>query len=117
MATYFYDRPSTNQRRNRYIYPPSNENLRIFNLVDLFTSTRTGFDAFADAFVYPRTSLMFMQFGVILTRWVGFVEGTQRVILSLYVVADLDSKHGLEFVKEALSSIVRIIIIFPRSSS
>jgi hypothetical protein len=70
MATYFYDRPSTNQRRNRYIYPPSNENLRIFNLVDLFTSTRTGFDAFADAFVYPRTSLMFMQFGVILTRWV-----------------------------------------------
>jgi hypothetical protein len=35
------------------------------------------------------------------------------VILSLYVVADLDSKHGLEFVKEALSSIVRIIFFRP----
>jgi hypothetical protein len=31
------------------------------------------------------------------------------VVLSLYVVADLDSEHGLEFVKEALSSIVCIL--------
>jgi hypothetical protein len=62
MATYFYDQPSTNQRRNKYIYPPATESLRIFNVVDMFAPMRTGFDAFADAFVYPRTSSMFGQF-------------------------------------------------------
>jgi hypothetical protein len=55
MATYFYDQPTTNPRRSRYIYPTAAGSLRIFNVVELFK--RTGFEAFAlgEGFVYPRT--------------------------------------------------------------
>lgn len=41
MANWFYDLPTTNLRRNSYIYPSSTGgNLRIFNLLDVFGKTR-----------------------------------------------------------------------------
>jgi hypothetical protein len=54
MSTYFYDQPSTNQRRNRYIYPTAAGSLKIVNIVEMFA--RTGFEAFVyggKGFVYP----------------------------------------------------------------
>jgi UDP-glucose:glycoprotein glucosyltransferase len=58
LSTYFYDQPTTDKRRNRYIYPTVAGSLKIVNMVELFA--RTGFEAFASvegralAFVYPR---------------------------------------------------------------
>lgn len=52
MATYFYDQPSTSQRRNRYIYPASAlGSLHVFKLPELFS--RTGFFVSASSYVYP----------------------------------------------------------------
>lgn len=58
LATYFYDLPSTNARRNSYIYPdPSNpSSLRIFNLVEEYS--KAGFSLSAGAFAAPRESLI-----------------------------------------------------------
>ena len=58
LSTYFYDQPTTDKKRNRYIYPTATGGLKIVNMVELFA--RTGFEAFVavegkgSAFVYPR---------------------------------------------------------------
>ena len=53
MSTYFYDLPTTQHRRNRYIYSTTTDGgLRIVNLPELFL--RTGFSTSPSTFIYPR---------------------------------------------------------------
>ena len=108
LSTYFYDQPTTDKRRSRYIYPTAAGGLKIVNMVELFANT--GFEAFASvegkglAFVYPR------EYPYRVLVWdadLMGIEETQRILLSLYVIADFDTEYGLGLVKEALSSIVR----------
>ncbi|KAJ7264047.1 glycosyltransferase family 24 protein [Mycena haematopus] len=82
MSTYFYDLPTSSARRNRYIFPASGD-LRIVDLPQLFK--RTGFAVAPAGFVYP--------------------PETERIPMTLYVVADFDTEGGLLLLKEALSSI------------
>ncbi|KAK0452361.1 UDP-glucose:glycoprotein glucosyltransferase-domain-containing protein [Armillaria borealis] len=83
MSTYFYDLPSTQKTRNRFIIP-SNAigSLRIYNLPELFA--RTGFDVGPGAFLYPP-------------------EG--ETPLTLFLIADFNTEEGLELLKSALASI------------
>lgn len=87
IETYFYDQPSTSQRRNRHVYPTEGNgkgtDLRILDVGEVFERTGLGFGM---GFVHP--------------------EGTQRVLLSMYVVVDLDTRDGLGFVGEALRYLV-----------
>ncbi|KAF8164188.1 UDP-glucose:glycoprotein glucosyltransferase-domain-containing protein [Mycena galopus ATCC 62051] len=88
IENYFYDLPTSSARRNRYIFPASGPGaggaeLRIVNLPEVFG--RTGFRVAPGTFVYP--------------------PETERIPLTMYVVADLDTEAGLGLVKEALSSI------------
>ncbi|KAF5311086.1 hypothetical protein D9619_007791 [Psilocybe cf. subviscida] len=83
MSNYFYDLPTTSKRRNQYIYPSGSAALRVFNLHDLFTQTL--FLASPASYLYPTE----------------FKEISQ----TLFVIADLDSKDGVEIVKEAIASI------------
>lgn len=54
MANWFYDLPTTNLRRNSYIYPSSTgSNMRIFNLPDVFGKTRFRVDP--ATYLYPCT--------------------------------------------------------------
>ena len=52
IGTYFYDLPSTPERRNRYIYPnPAAGNLKVVSLPDVFEKTQPHL-AHA-SFIYP----------------------------------------------------------------
>ncbi|KAJ3505081.1 hypothetical protein NLJ89_g7601 [Agrocybe chaxingu] len=82
MSNYFYDLPTTNKRRNRYIYP-SPGGLRIVNLPEVFA--KSSFRASPPTYLYP--------------------SGWESVSESLYIIADLDSEAGLKLVKEALLSL------------
>lgn len=56
MSTYFYDQPTTNLRRNRYLYPTTTPgSLRIVNVLDLFS--RTGLHVSPSTYIYPRMSI------------------------------------------------------------
>ncbi|KAF4586958.1 hypothetical protein EYR40_010976 [Pleurotus pulmonarius] len=80
ISTYFYDLPSTNERRNRHIYPSSDANsLRIYSLPELLVDAGCHF-----TFIAP--------------------EGTEGVPMSTYVVADFDSSSGVKLAIEALKS-------------
>ncbi|KAK0480614.1 UDP-glucose:glycoprotein glucosyltransferase-domain-containing protein [Armillaria novae-zelandiae] len=83
MSTYFYDLPTTQKTRNRFIIP-SNAigSLRIYNLPELLA--RTGFDVGPGAFVYPP-------------------EGETPI--TLFLIADFNTEEGLELLKSALASI------------
>ncbi|KAI0073110.1 glycosyltransferase family 24 protein [Panus rudis PR-1116 ss-1] len=82
--TYFYDLPESNKRRNKHIYPSGKgDNLKTINLAELHRSS--GFPATPGSFVYP--------------------PDTEKVPLTMYVVADLDSPSGLALIREALNSI------------
>lgn len=86
------------------------------DIVDLFK--RTGFEAwaFGEVFVYPRKSFFVQWVGVgLIDISVWGSEETQHIPLSMYVIADFDTEHGLELIKEALSSIVSFCfsLLFP----
>ncbi|KAL5522625.1 hypothetical protein ACEPAG_8642 [Sanghuangporus baumii] len=89
--TYFYDLPSTNLRRNRYIFPSSSpksriggqtSNLRIVNVPELFN--RTGFAPRAGAYLYSESV---------------------DTVFTTFVVADLNSEAGITLMREALQSL------------
>ncbi|KAK7462762.1 killer toxin resistant protein [Stygiomarasmius scandens] len=82
ISTYFYDLPTSVQRRNKYIIPTQAE-LQIFNLPEIFARTR--FRDHPSAYLYP--------------------SETEVIPLTIYVVTDLNKKDGLELVKDALLSI------------
>ncbi|KAF9478976.1 hypothetical protein BDN70DRAFT_807681 [Pholiota conissans] len=85
MSNWFYDLPTTNLRRNSYIYPSNTAaNLRIFNLPELFGKTR--FRASPATYLYSGLDF-------------------EAVSESLYIIADLDSEAGLGLIKEAVSSL------------
>ncbi|KJA25590.1 glycosyltransferase family 24 protein [Hypholoma sublateritium FD-334 SS-4] len=85
MANWFYDLPTTNLRRNSYIYPSSTGgNLRIFNLPDVFGKTR--FRASPATYLYSSAEF-------------------EAISESLYIVADLDSEAGRSLIKEAITSL------------
>ncbi|KAL0959808.1 hypothetical protein HGRIS_011489 [Hohenbuehelia grisea] len=84
LANYFYDLPTTGRNRNPYIYPTTTPgSLRVHNLRELFAHSGFHFDG--RAFVYP--------------------EAATATPLSVLLVADLDSEHGIQLVKEALTSL------------
>ncbi|KAI0641470.1 glycosyltransferase family 24 protein [Trametes meyenii] len=84
LSTYFYDLPTTARRRNVYIHAAQKPgSLRIFSLPELIE--RNGLNSTPGAFVYPAE--------------------TEYVLLTTYVVADLDSEEGRALVGEALKSI------------
>ncbi|KAF9027018.1 hypothetical protein BDZ89DRAFT_1102004 [Hymenopellis radicata] len=83
IATYFYDLPTTQKKRNRYIIPSSTiGGLTIYSLPAVFATS--GFDPSPGAFVYPP-------------------EGETPI--SMFVVADFDTEGGLKLLKGALESI------------
>ncbi|KAF8888622.1 UDP-glucose:glycoprotein glucosyltransferase-domain-containing protein [Infundibulicybe gibba] len=81
-TTFFYDQPTSSKRRNRFVYPSSAADLRLFNLPDVFA--RIGFWSQFNSFLYPGDSVV--------------------TPISIYLVADLNSDAGIAFVREALQS-------------
>ncbi|KAE9396725.1 glycosyltransferase family 24 protein [Gymnopus androsaceus JB14] len=81
ISTYFYDLPTTRRRRSKYVLP-SKDNLEIVSLPELLSES--GFGVTPASFVYPAES--------------------ELIPVTMYVVADLNAKGGLAFVKEALLS-------------
>ncbi|OSD04995.1 glycosyltransferase family 24 protein [Trametes coccinea BRFM310] len=83
ISTYFYDLPTTAKRRNTYIHPTKKAgSLRIFALPELIE--KNGLNSTAGAFIYPVDS--------------------EQVLLTTYIVADLDSEDSRQLMKEALKS-------------
>ncbi|KZT07030.1 glycosyltransferase family 24 protein [Laetiporus sulphureus 93-53] len=83
ISTYFYDLPVASKRRNRHIYPSvKTGDLRILSLLELVGPYE--FLNWPGSFVYPAEP--------------------ERVPLTTYVVADLDSEAGRQLIKEALSA-------------
>lgn len=106
MATYFYDLPEANPRRNKHVYPTGKtKSLRIVNLIELMEQSGLAFKA--GSFVHPRTYL-----SLVLCRKPTFTDdgcttaGSTRLPATTFVIADLDSESGLALVKEALLSMV-----------
>ncbi|KAJ3728096.1 hypothetical protein DFJ43DRAFT_1085879 [Lentinula guzmanii] len=81
ISNYFFDLPTTARRRNKYVVP-SKDDLDIISLPELLP--RSGPLFAPSSFVYPTES--------------------EVIPVTLFVVADLNAKDGLEFVKEALTS-------------
>ncbi|KAJ3987860.1 glycosyltransferase family 24 protein [Lentinula detonsa] len=81
ISNYFFDLPTTARRRNKYVVP-TKDDLDIISLPELLP--RSGSLFAPSSFVYPTES--------------------EVIPVTLFVVADLDAKDGLEFVKEALTS-------------
>ncbi|KAK0458728.1 UDP-glucose:glycoprotein glucosyltransferase-domain-containing protein, partial [Desarmillaria tabescens] len=79
ISTYFYDLPTTQKTRNRFI--DAIGSLRIYNLPELYA--RTGFGAGPGAFIYPP-------------------EGETPI--TLFLIADFNTEEGLELLKSALTS-------------
>ncbi|KAH8101097.1 glycosyltransferase family 24 protein, partial [Cristinia sonorae] len=86
ISTYFYDLPTSLQRRNKHIFPSKKTgSLKILSLPDLYA--RTGLPISNGAFVYP------------------VAEEDDDVPITVYVIADLDSQSGKKLVREALLSL------------
>ncbi|CDO68442.1 Glycosyltransferase Family 24 protein [Trametes cinnabarina] len=84
ISTYFYDLPTTAKRRNTYIHPTQKAgSLRIFSLPELIK--KNGLNSTAGAFIYP--------------------ADTEQILLTTYIVADLDSEESRVIIKEVLKSI------------
>ncbi len=107
MATYFYDLPTTAKRRNKYVHASAKAgDLRIFSLPDLIEAN--GLKSTPGAFVYPGEYLIGPW---MLTSTNTFAAAdSHQVPLTTYVVADFDSDEGVEFIKEALTSMVTLFI-------
>ncbi|EJC97612.1 uncharacterized protein FOMMEDRAFT_171561 [Fomitiporia mediterranea MF3/22] len=89
--TYFYDLPSTDLRRNRYIFPSTSSKpgplgsvsgLRIVNVPEMFE--KSGFAPGSGAYLYPES---------------------EEVLETTFIVADLDSEGGIALMREALRSL------------
>jgi UDP-glucose:glycoprotein glucosyltransferase len=105
MSNYFYDLPTTNLRRNSYIYPSSTGgNLRILNLPELFGKTH--FRISPATYLYPSMFASFTCLNNLNERHLA--PEFDSISESLYVVADLDSEAGLELIKEAINSLVSL---------
>lgn len=106
MSTYFYDLPTTAKRRNTYIHPAQKAgSLRIYSLPELIE--RNGLNSTAGAFVYPSELELFVVWDACRADATGEAD-SELVPLTTYVVADLDSEKGRQFVKEAIKSVVSI---------
>ncbi|KAJ4470665.1 glycosyltransferase family 24 protein [Lentinula edodes] len=81
ISSYFFDLPTTARRRNKYIVP-SKDNLDIISLPELQKDSSSIFAP--SSFVYPTDA--------------------EVIPMTLFILADLDAKDGLDFVKEALLS-------------
>ncbi|KAF9077351.1 glycosyltransferase family 24 protein [Rhodocollybia butyracea] len=81
VSNYFFDLPTTARRRSRYVVPPK-DGLDIVSLPELVSGS--GFSVSPASFIYPAES--------------------EIIPITMFIVADLDSKEGLSFVKEALAS-------------
>lgn len=100
MSNYFNDLPTTNKRRNRFIF--SSSDLKIVNLPALFEKTK--FKP-ASSYVYPRTCLSWVfdhQF-----KQTACIAESTNITQTVFVVGDLDTEDGLALVREALISQVR----------
>ncbi|KAH9162492.1 UDP-glucose:glycoprotein glucosyltransferase-domain-containing protein [Lactarius sanguifluus] len=85
IENHFYDLPTTMKRRNRHIVPLSGGGgMRVIGLPDLHK--QTGLRVSPAAFIY---------------------SASEQVPLSIYVVADLDTEHGLSSLRDALTFAVR----------
>ncbi|EEB91088.1 hypothetical protein MPER_10618, partial [Moniliophthora perniciosa FA553] len=51
MSYYFYDLPTTAKRRNKYIVPPSNDELKLVNLAEVFENS--AFQLANGGYLYP----------------------------------------------------------------
>ncbi|KAK4688056.1 UDP-glucose:glycoprotein glucosyltransferase, partial [Tremellales sp. Uapishka_1] len=84
-STYFYDLPSTTERRNKLVLPSIGEHkLRIVNLLEVFSADPT--KRLASDFVYASNG-----------------RGSP---LTIWIVGDLDSSEALPVVKDALAHLM-----------
>ncbi|KIY49922.1 glycosyltransferase family 24 protein [Fistulina hepatica ATCC 64428] len=81
IATYFYDLPEANLRRNPYIYPSSPGDLLIVNVPQLVE--QSGFTRFSTPHSY-------------------LYSDSSNHSVTLYVVADLDSEEGKKLMQEGV---------------
>jgi len=83
------------------------KSLNLVNLPELFATARLWLSS--STYIYPGLSLVLPSFySFSLNTSVLLVE-SDSIPLSLSVIADLDSPGGLELIKEALASLVRVI--------
>lgn len=85
ISTFFYDLPTTSKRRNKVIVPNPDNELRAFSVLDVFEGDGM---VLAKQFVYP-------------------VDKKKPTPLSIWVVADLDTKDGHELLASALQNVDR----------
>jgi UDP-glucose:glycoprotein glucosyltransferase len=96
IENYFYDLPTAMKKRNRHVVPDGDgDGLRITSLPDLHQ--QAGLNASSAMFIYPSKT--------ILSSSESLTNGnvvSERVPLSIYVIADLDTEEGLSTLRAAL---------------
>jgi len=95
IENYFYDLPTAMKRRNRHIVPVGDNGLRIANLPTLHQ--QAGLNASSAMFIYPSKAKS-SSFEILTDCNVV----SERVPLSIYVIADLDTEDGLSALRAAL---------------
>ncbi|TFK19735.1 hypothetical protein FA15DRAFT_759842 [Coprinopsis marcescibilis] len=90
LGNHFYDLPTTNRKRNRYVFPKTRADVRIVNLGEV--GERVGVVG-AGGYVYPKVN----------------AEEKERdaPVLSVFVLGDFDAEGGRVLAAEALKSTER----------
>ena len=95
IENYFYDLPTAMKKRNRHVVPVGDgDGLRIISLPDLHQ--QAGLNASA-MFIYPSKTILSSSESLTNDNVVS-----ERVPLSIYVIADLDTEEGLSTLRAAL---------------
>ena len=118
MSMYFYDLPTTPARRNRHIYPATGKGgLRVVNLPEVFSRLKT-----------PRVFSEFINPGwhesivSIVTKMVTDTAYLPPLVsnlftpVSIWIVADFDKRSGETLLKDALSSMVGVVVTRERDT-
>lgn len=117
VSTYFYDIPTTYKKRNAHVFPaPPLHPLRIVNLVEIFSSVdpELAWSPFIEGGQFFRSPWLFVWLqqadSFTLLPVVSQVEGAQdtAALVTMYIVADLESTEGRELVRAALNFVVSL---------
>jgi UDP-glucose:glycoprotein glucosyltransferase len=96
IENYFYDFPTAMKRRNRHVVPVGDgDGLRIASLPNLHQ--QAGLNASSAMFIYPSKAIS--------SSSDSLTDGnvvSERVPLSIYVIADLDTEDDLSVLRAAL---------------
>lgn len=113
MSVYFYDLPTSQKRRNKLVYPSGKpSNTLHTSLPQLFEAT--GFKAKAGSYLQWRKISPGSDRRSFPDQF-GTAERKGAPVVTSYVIADFDTKDGLDLLQEAVESLVYLPChLYPR---